>query len=83
MVQPEWNEAGVEIKMLAEEVPETFVAFRFQKSAWVEVKVLFDWESETADATDAKNPDSTSSWKLNLQYMIVYSREQPLTRKLI
>jgi hypothetical protein len=41
-VQPEWNEAEVEIKMLDEEVLEAFVAFGFQKSAWVEENVKFD-----------------------------------------
>ena len=35
----QWNEAEVEIKMLDEEVLEAFVAFGFQKSAWVEENV--------------------------------------------
>ncbi len=46
--------------MLAEDV-EAFVAFGFQNSAWVEVKVLFD---KSAEVNDTKNPVISSSWKL-------------------
>ncbi len=68
--------------MLAEEVPDAFVAFGFQKFAWVEANVLFGGEFVTADVVNAKNPDNNKNWKLNLELMILVETRDWIARRI-